>query len=578
MKVEMSFHNRYYPWTEINANDVTCWLKGTVFYKNKLLQSDDAVRILSSDLEESQSDHEALKADLLALNGNFAFAMETSRYVFCTVDRVRSIPLFYAVSDEEVIFSDDANYLRDRLNPQFNEENGAEFLVSGYVTGSDTLFDGISQLQAGEYLVYDKKVGSLTTDFYYRFWHGNFFSASEEELLDQLDETFVRVFQRLIASTKGLQIVVPLSGGLDSRITIAMLKQLCVEDVICFSYGKKGNREAEISRQVAKALGYKWYFVEYTREKLYDCYHSDEMQSYMKYSGNLVSLPIIQDFLAVRELKEKGKIPENAVLVPGHTGDMISGGQIPHDYTRSQIYTLEKFFEDSLKMHYSLWRWSEAEFGSLFKGKIQKSVGKLSVFDNESCANAIELFDFDERHGKYIINSVRVYEFFGYQWRMPLWDTELIDFFLQVPISYRINQLLYKYYAKKRLFTQQLQLLSAIDCTTDFLSIDPVKTRQFMVHLVQGFSNRWKHFFDFRWYRYFKYAVLFRVCSLSGYRGSNPFWEGGPLHNIVKYNEKIAGMPTLGGFQTQTYLKEIITASEPLSQLGATEKRHDIPL
>jgi asparagine synthase (glutamine-hydrolysing) len=68
--------------------------------------------------------------------------------------------------------------------------------------------------------------------------------------------------------------VVPLSGGLDSRIIVAMLKRLGVEDVICFTYGKKGNREAEISRQVAEALGYRWYFVEYTKEKLYDGYHS----------------------------------------------------------------------------------------------------------------------------------------------------------------------------------------------------------------------------------------------------------------------------------------------------------------
>jgi len=133
------------------------------------------VRLFSSALEDSRIDHEALKALLLSLNGNFALALETPRYVFCVVDRVRSVPLFYAVSGEEALFSDDANHLRNRLNPPFNEENGAEFLVTGYVTGPDTLFDGISQIQAGEYLVYDKGDGSLTTHFYHRYWHGNFF-------------------------------------------------------------------------------------------------------------------------------------------------------------------------------------------------------------------------------------------------------------------------------------------------------------------------------------------------------------------------------------------------------------------
>ena len=254
MKVEMSFHNRYYPWTEVSTGDVSCRLKGTFFYENELLQNDDIVRLFSSVFEGSRIDHEVLRAHLLALNGSFALALETPRHIFCAVDRVRSIPLFYAVSGNEALFSDDANHLRDCLNPPFNEENGAEFLVTGYVTGSDTLFDGISQLRTGEYLIYDREDETLNTYFYHRFWHGDYFSDSEEELLDRLDEVFVRVFERLIASAKGRQIVVPLSGGLDSRIIVAMLKRLGVEDVICFTYGKRGNREAEISRQVAEAL------------------------------------------------------------------------------------------------------------------------------------------------------------------------------------------------------------------------------------------------------------------------------------------------------------------------------------
>ncbi|WP_261597905.1 asparagine synthetase B family protein [Methanoculleus formosensis] len=467
MKVEMSFHNHYYPWTEIKANDITCWLKGTFFYENELLRGDDVVRLFSSVLEGSRVDHEALKALLLALNGNFALTMESPGCIFCAVDRVRSTPLFYAVSGSEALFSDDANHLRDRLNPPFNEENGAEFLVTGYVTGPDTLFDGISQILAGEYLVYNKRDGALATHFYHRFWHGNYFSDSDEELLDQLDEVFVRVFERLIESTKGRQIVVPLSGGLDSRIIVAMLKRLGVEGVICFTYGKKGNREAEISRQVAEALGYQWHFVEYTNEKWYACAYADDMKAYYSYAGNLVSIPHIQDYLAVKELKGEGKIPENVVFVPGHSGDMLAGSWIPQDYDQPQAYTFEKFLEDSLKKHYRLWKWDEAELGSLFEGKIGKSVEDISVHNNESCANVIELFNFNERQAKFIVNSVRVYEFFGFQWRIPLWDAELIDFFLRVPLMLRLKQVLYREYAMNKLFIGPLETLRNLDSTAN---------------------------------------------------------------------------------------------------------------
>lgn len=466
MKVELSFHNRYYPWTEISADGVTCWLKGTFFYENKFLQSADVVQLFSSVFENSHIDHDSLKTLLLAQNGNFALALETPRYIFCTVDRVRSIPLFYAVNGDEALFSDDANHLRDRLDPPFNEENGAEFLVTGYVTGPDTLFDGISQLQAGEYLVYDKADGSLITQFYHRFWHENFFSDSEEELLNRLDEVFVRVFQRLIESTKGRQIVVPLSGGLDSRIIVVMLKRLGVEDVICFTYGKKGNREAEISRQVAEALGYRWYFVEYTNEKWYKCAHTDIMRAYYSYAGNLLSVPVFTNFLAIKELKEKGVIPENAVFVPGHSGDMLAGSWIPHN-TDEMPHVLECCVSHSLKVHYSLWRWNKnGKLRNIFQKRVRKSLRGIDVHDAESLINGIEYFNFNERQAKFIVNSNRVYEFLGYQWQMPLWDTELIDFFLRVPLTLRVRQRLYIQYATNVLFQGAFDDLNLLDCTT----------------------------------------------------------------------------------------------------------------
>ncbi len=474
MNIEMSFRNRYYPWTEIRANNVTCWLKGAFFYENELLQGDDVVRLVSSVLEDSPVDHEALKTLLLALNGSFALAVETPRHIFCAVDRIRSIPLFYAVNENEALFSDDANHLRDRLNPPFNEENGAEFLVTGFVTGPDTLFDGISQIQAGEYLVYNKEDESLDTHFYHRFCHGDYFSDSEEELLDRLDDIFVRVFERLIESTRGRQIVVPLSGGLDSRVIVAMLKRLGVEDVICFTYGKKDSREVEISRQVAEVLGYQWYFIEYSNERWHDCYHSTDMQRYMEYSGNLASVPHIQDFLAIQELKERGKIHEDTVFVPGHQG-MVAGGLMhggvlagnPIHRSQPKRYTFEILQKDIIKYYYSLWSWTDAnEIATIFNNKIQMSIREASIDSVEKYADVLEFFEFKERKSKFIVNSVRAYELFTCGWRLPLLDTELTDFFLKVPLRLRLKQMLYREYAVKKLFVGPLETLRNLDSTT----------------------------------------------------------------------------------------------------------------
>ena len=482
MDVDIHLENPYFPWIKTEGNNLKCWLKGDLFYNDTLLEGPGIISLFSSLPSSSEMYPDALKDLLLAFNGSFALVIETRDLLLCVVDRIRSIPLFYAKTDTQFIISDDANTIKDQINPQFNEKTGAEFLVTGYVTGRETLFDTISQVRGGEYLRYTKNDRQITPSFYHRYWHKDFFSDSGEELQKRLDEVFVHVFQRLIASTKekGLQIVVPLSGGLDSRIIVAMLKRLGVDDVICFSYGKKGNNEAEISKKVAEVLGYQWYFVEYTHNKWYQCYHSDEASAYKQYAGDLSTLPHFQDFLAIQELQKEGKIPKKSVFVPGHSGNLIAGDCLPGKIL--EIYPdFDHFITYYLQDHYSLWPWNESggkDLETLFRKRIQQSMGDVDIHDAESLANAIEFFNGYERQGKFIVNSVRVYEFFGYAWRVPLWNAELIEFFLKVPLKYRMrytDNYLYIQYVKNVLFTDNLKELWDIDCTTK-LKYNPAKT------------------------------------------------------------------------------------------------------
>ena len=51
---------------------------------------------------------------------------------------------------------------------------------------------------------------------------------------------------------------------------------------------------------------------------------------------------------------------------------------------------------------------------------------------------------------KFIAHSVRVYEFWGYDWWLPFWDLEMFDFWAGVPLEHRIEQRLYIDYVKKR--------------------------------------------------------------------------------------------------------------------------------
>ncbi len=348
MKTEIKLLNEYYPWQEIKLKGARCYLKGNVFLENEFLSTERLAELISSLICKEEQEKET-RNFLKKLNGVFALVAETKDIIFCVVDKTRSTPLFYVKTKNSFIVSDSAHYLKDKINPHLNEENAAEFMVAGYVTGNETLFDDIKQVRNAEFLIYQKNDGLLKSCCYFKFLHGNYYELPENALLEIFDRTLVNAFSRLVKSTsqQGKTLVVPLSGGLDSRIIVAMLKRLGANDVICVSYGRKGCRESEISKNVAEALGYEWIFVESTAKKWRENYNSKEADLFRIWAANLTSLPHMQDFPTVKELKLQGKIPENSVFVPGHTG---YGTYIPD----SASFDLEAYLEASLKKHYNL--------------------------------------------------------------------------------------------------------------------------------------------------------------------------------------------------------------------------------
>lgn len=560
--------NKYYPWSEIKFNGLEYFLKGNVFLNNRFIDPGKlAESIYPLICSEDGSKEKELIEFLERLNGEFAIVIDAGDRIFCAVDKLRSIPLFYSLEEDDFLLTDTAYFLKDKSNFRLNEKNAAEFMVAGYVTGEETLFDGIKQVKNGEFLIYQKKDKFLKTSSYFRFLHGTYFEASELQLLEMLDEVFVNIFSRLIDSTvkKGKKLAIPLSGGLDSRIIIGMLKRLGVNDVTCISYGRKGNRESLISKKVSEALGYKWLFVEYTTQKWHECYNSKEADQFQIMAGNLSSLPHMQDFLALRELKSQEKLPENSVFVPGHSGDMLAGSHIPRSYLdNSRKYDLEVLLDDSLRKHYNLWKWPQgSELEHIFKEKIKKCVNGLEIEDNNSCANAIEFVDFNERQAKFIVNSVRVYEFFNYEWRIPLWDAELINFFLRVPIKYRISQSIYKKYARDLLFSGELSVLKEIDCTTDMLDLRPLEERS-KYEKLQYYRTFIHSYYDEKinnpvWGRYFENPAISRLqMKVTGYENKK-IEEYPLLKKVIEYRNEKKYPLSINGLSALIFLARNIT-------------------
>lgn len=469
MPVEIHLSNRFSPWKHIETDRTDCYLKGYVFVDNHLTDDEEFASCLSRQISGYVHDRQTIAGLFRHLNGGYAFVVDAPDYVLCAVDRIRSIPLFYSETQGRLIISDEAQTLKRSLHAEPNDRHAAEFLVTGFVTGRETLLNGIKQVQAGEYLFYDKRTETPFFSPHFRYGHEEFFQIPEEQMIEQLDQVYTNVFARLLTTTtdRGKHLVVPLSGGLDSRILVAMLKKFGVEDMTCFTYGIRNNRESMISREVADMLGYPWYFVEYTRQKWGEIYDSPEMSEFLDYCGNFASLPHIQDLPAVRELKRREIIPEDSVIVPGHGADVLAGCKIPPTYDVDLGCTAEDAVHFILADHHSYWDWGNDQmFTELFEENVRSVIPSVCADDSESGANAIEFFDYRERQAKYIVNSVRTYEYYGYEWRLPFWDNEFLEFFMKVPLRYRKRQALYKRFAQKKVFAGDLKRLKYIECTT----------------------------------------------------------------------------------------------------------------
>ncbi|MFA5598324.1 MAG: asparagine synthase-related protein [Pusillimonas sp.] len=421
---------------------------------------------------ESNPDPDNLFEQIKDFTGFFSIIYCKNNALFACVDRIRSHPLFYAVANDCFYISDKADWVRIKVGEtEMNSLARDEFQLTGYVTGQYTLYENVKQLQAGEALILLND--SLELKRYYTFEHSEPKTYNESELSDKFYEICRFAISRLVKYANGRQIVIPLSGGFDSRLIAVMLKENGYNNVLCFTYGLKGNKEAKYSKIVADSLGFKWHFVEYTKENWNKAWETQERIDYQLYSSNLTSLSHLQDWLAVKEMKEDGVLESNAVFSPGHTGDMISGSHIPKFIFEKpdQVYDLKDFVNNIIQKHYSLAPLKEVNTSkNVFEWSVSNSIRKTSLINAEVLANELEKWNWQERQAKFICNSVRVYEFFRYDWWLPMWDQPFVTFFENLPLKLRnhtwykerVNELFKKYSSEKKQLTNASQRNSVL--------------------------------------------------------------------------------------------------------------------
>jgi len=444
-------------------NEDNTFVKGRAFIGKELFEEQQLAEYFSKTAAEDTVN---------SANGFWGLVKKYDNSILIAADRMRSYPLFYGVNNNIAYISDDAYWVKDKVgDTEFDEISKNELLLTGYVTGADTLYKNVKQIQAGEIICigFDEENNiTINSSKYYNFMHGNYFkNLSQEQLLQEHEINLFKAVNRLIEYANGRTIVIPLSGGYDSRLIATTLKKMSYSNVITFTYGRINNPECLISKEVAKRLGYRWIFIPYDNEKSYLWYNSAERKNFSAYGDCLSTILPDREWPAVWELKKQDLIPKDCVFVPGHSGDFISGGHIPQNLCKENV-NQQEFVEEILKKHYVMWNWNgvKKQWTNNFSSKILKCA-EIELFDGKDyAANAYEKWNWQENQVKRMANSVKIYDFFGYKYWLPLWDYEYMNFWCKVPLKYRANKNLYDDYVVS-LYSQ-----------TANISIDKAKRRE----------------------------------------------------------------------------------------------------
>ena len=388
------------------------------------------------------------------LSGHFAFVATGPRWSLIAVDPVRSIPLAYARSNGAWRIDARADRLRRALGlgvEAVDPEAALALAMAGYTVDAAALYRGVEVMGPGEFVLLRDGEPNRQRYHAYRPWRADKPTYDAARARKALAETVLSVVDTMMAGIGGRELVVPLSAGRDSRLIVSAARHLGHKNIRCFAYGRPGNHEIAASRAIAERLGYRWTCVPMDVPFMRRFYASADYRGYLDEADTLQACPFVQDMPQIMALKEAGFIPCDAVFANGNTGDFLSGGHVVPAIREPAPQLdvearLTRIVEALIDKHFALWRGlATAENRRTVTHLLHASFAQAGAAPgaSEDDYGLFEYAEFCDRQCKYVINGQRVYEALGHEWRLPLWDRELLDFFELVPLAGKAEQTLY---------------------------------------------------------------------------------------------------------------------------------------
>lgn len=366
-------------------------------------------------------------------------------------------PIFYTQMDEGFFISSVSAKLNFR---GIDSANLAYLKYYGFVPGDNTFYSNVFSFPSGRRCIIER--GVISYD-----WDRKSYAVTKNQILEMdqlaikagLKSAIDKAFDQLVVALNGRQAVIPLTAGYDSRLILTSLLDRKYDNILCFTYGKPGCQEVETARKVASIAGVPWLHIDISDDFITGHNSIESINSFFSFLSNGRSTVYLCDYFAVLFLKQSNLLDSNAIFIPGHSGDFLGGSQ----YVKNIPIDME--YNDVLYFYSKSKAIMNRDKGFIIdKFLILDQISFRNLYNAELLGYSVyEDIDLYERISKVVLNSSRVFEYFGYDVLCPFFNAGLVDYCKTMPIAYKVgkvifNEVLEDFFRKyKIVFSKEMQ-------------------------------------------------------------------------------------------------------------------------
>lgn len=392
---------------------------------------------------------------------------QESQTLSIATDRLGMEKIFYRVTGESIFFASELVPLRyeSSVPAAIDAYAVAEFLTASHLISSRSLVEGIEVVSPATLLTW--RDGQLAKKRYWRPRAGNGLTGSVDDWAERLGS----VLSEAIAKRCDEQdLLLPISGGLDSRCVASFIPSLSRARTRACSFGPRACNDVRYGSAMARALG-----IPHTRLRLPPTFFREDLPLGQRLTDGEISIE------ALPMLQLRHEACPSRLMLHGFLGDVLSGGHLLPADSAAQGFA---GFDLLWQKQYVKMGFSESLLTSILVperahvvGAMRQNVAEaIATADAEHFEERAMLIELEHRQARYVSYMHRAISAYGPAWSCFL-EPEVLDAFLELPLAHRRGQ-----HAYRRMIRMQSPGLAAVpEATTEVPMVDigvPAKARK----------------------------------------------------------------------------------------------------